>query len=754
MRCDGSACKELVRGFWGGGGIFHVGGGPQRTSNPRRNRSPRGAVVALAVALTAAGVPNASARAQSATRASPASVTQLAAIAGEEDARGLVGLTATTAALSDPDPRLRRAAVRALGRLQSVRHLDAIIAVLNDGNAGVRTEAATAIGQALQEFRGSRADNSTEISRATSALSSRALTDTGVRGATARTLGRIPYNDSLHARRGEGAIIGLLGRDIMAARVRAQSSAVLEGVLHGLYSLARARRSLGAPSAGAVAVMRSALSYRGSAGAPEPAARVRRLALLGLSAAGHVSPVDVRAALADRDEQVRRLVMTAQSALTDTALRVSLVRQGLRDRSPLVRHEAARAWRAFTAREGCSPLITAVTDPDPHVVLSAIDGLTSTCADAERALEVLLNLIDTHRSDSPTRARGRSGWHVHAHALVAVARTSPLRARSIVRRDADSGFWAVRVYATRAATILHDTLTLTERATDTNGNVREAALAGLAALAGHSADSLFIRALASPDYHVVREAAGALKGSPQRDAIVAPLFTALERITQERRETSRDPRMALLERIGEAGEARHADRLEQYRTDFDSSIAMRAATILSGWSGRSVQAEPRPLARTSEAIEPLLSGEWRARFTMAATSGGGSFEITLFPREALFTVARFVRLSRAGYYNGLTFHRVEPGFVIQGGSPAATEYVGDGPFMRDELAARSHTRGTLGISTRGRDTGDAQIFVNLMDNFRLDHDYTVFGEIVRGRDVAERVMEADVIEKVEIVSSR
>jgi cyclophilin family peptidyl-prolyl cis-trans isomerase len=74
--------------------------------------------------------------------------------------------------------------------------------------------------------------------------------------------------------------------------------------------------------------------------------------------------------------------------------------------------------------------------------------------------------------------------------------------------------------------------------------------------------------------------------------------------------------------------------------------------------------------------------------------------------------------------------------------------------MRDELGLRSHTRGTVGISTRGRDTGDAQIFVNLVDNFRLDHDYTVFAEIVRGRDVVDRIQEADVIERVEILAPR
>jgi cyclophilin family peptidyl-prolyl cis-trans isomerase len=74
--------------------------------------------------------------------------------------------------------------------------------------------------------------------------------------------------------------------------------------------------------------------------------------------------------------------------------------------------------------------------------------------------------------------------------------------------------------------------------------------------------------------------------------------------------------------------------------------------------------------------------------------------------------------------------------------------------MRDEVGLPSHLRGTLGISTRGRDTGDAQLFVNLTDNFRLDHDYTVFGEIIQGREVAEGVIEGDVIERVDVVRVR
>jgi cyclophilin family peptidyl-prolyl cis-trans isomerase len=123
----------------------------------------------------------------------------------------------------------------------------------------------------------------------------------------------------------------------------------------------------------------------------------------------------------------------------------------------------------------------------------------------------------------------------------------------------------------------------------------------------------------------------------------------------------------------------------------------------------------------------------------------------LFGDEAPATIARFVRLARQGAYNGLTFHRVVPNFVIQGGSPGANEYMGDGPFMRDEVGLRTHARGTLGISTRGRDTGDAQIFVNVADNPRLDHNYTVFAEVTTGMDVVDGILEGDVIERVDVL---
>jgi cyclophilin family peptidyl-prolyl cis-trans isomerase len=94
---------------------------------------------------------------------------------------------------------------------------------------------------------------------------------------------------------------------------------------------------------------------------------------------------------------------------------------------------------------------------------------------------------------------------------------------------------------------------------------------------------------------------------------------------------------------------------------------------------------------------------------------------------------------------------VEHDFVLQGGSPSANEYVGYHIFLRDELGTVPHARGTVGMSTRGHDTGDAQWFVNLRDNLRLGRDYTVFAEVIEGIDVVDDVLEGDLIARIEVL---
>jgi cyclophilin family peptidyl-prolyl cis-trans isomerase len=285
--------------------------------------------------------------------------------------------------------------------------------------------------------------------------------------------------------------------------------------------------------------------------------------------------------------------------------------------------------------------------------------------------------------------------------------------------------WQVRMYAARAAGQLRANAVLQQLARDAHDNVREAAIAELVRLKSPDAVSAALDALARPDYQLIITAAGALAAAPDKQRAIDALTAAYTRIAAQRHDTARDALVAIAERLKELG----------------ASVAALPAPASAQNSAKN--AAP---AITAQDLAALTAT--RLRFHMA---GRGAFDLRLLPEEAPVTAAHIARLAREGYYNGLTFHRVVPNFVIQGGSPGANEYMGQGPFMRDEVGLVSHRRGTVGISTRGRDTGDAQIFINLVDLPRLDHTYTVFAEVVAGMDVVDAIVEGDVIERVEIV---
>ena len=143
-----------------------------------------------------------------------------------------------------------------------------------------------------------------------------------------------------------------------------------------------------------------------------------------------------------------------------------------------------------------------------------------------------------------------------------------------------------------------------------------------------------------------------------------------------------------------------------------------------------------------EELEDATHTSARVEFTH-----GKILRIGLNPDVAPLMSVRFLRLARAGYYNGLTIHRIVPNFVDQGGSPGANEYVGDGPYVRDEISLLGNTRGSVGLSARGRDTGDAQFYFNLVDSPRLDYEYTVFGRVGRVDDM-DRILEGDTIKSI------
>ena len=410
-------------------------------------------------------------------------------------------------------------------------------------------------------------------------------------------------------------------------------------------------------------------------------------------------------------------------------------------------------YRALGAKnENCDELRGALADNNWHVRLRAADLVTQSCANDA----ALVGVLRTWTKGLPrTAARQRDGisWHAAVHGLTALARAAPAIARAEILYFRTSLNPTVRVYSTRAATTLSDTTTLRKLTSDANDNVKEAAVAGLARVAGHSADDVIIGVLTSSGYQAVRAAATALKATPLRDAALSASIAAAVRLKRDNSETSRDARRALVERIAEFAAPGDWPRIASLGSDVDCTLATFIAElgVKLGDLTTTPHCTPLPITLPADAVRLALGDQSYLRVTMADSSGGGSFIVRLRGDVAPVMAARVLGMAKAGYYNGLTWHRVEPDFVIQGGGTGANEYVGYPRFFRDELGKVPHVRGTLGMSTRGHDTGDGQWFVNLRDNQRLNRDYTIFGEIIEGIDIADGVFEGDVIARMEVV---
>ena len=414
-------------------------------------------------------------------------------------------------------------------------------------------------------------------------------------------------------------------------------------------------------------------------------------------------------------------------------------------------------YRALKAGD-CVPLRGALADSNWHVRLHAADLAGKECASDSLFVKTLIAWV---RSAPPNakRPRGGASWHPAAHGILALARIRPDVARHMLPPIVRNPVPWLRDYAARAAAIVGDTATLRTLAADANDNVKEAAIDGLASVAKHAADDVYLRALLLGEgqrrsgYQVIRAAARALAGSPRKDAVLREALQAASRLKADSSETSRDTRLELLKRIDETADAAHVGPVVLLAEDFDCAVAQAAATIAARFgpaSGTAPRCTKLPILLPPDAVALALGAEQRLRVVIADSSGGGSFVVRLRGDVAPIMAARILELARSHYYDGLTWQRVEPDFVIQGGSPRANEYVGNSRFIRDELGTVPHVRGTVGMSTRGHDTGDAQWFVNLRDNLRLNRDYSIFGEVIEGIDVVDGILEGDVIARIEV----
>ncbi len=151
----------------------------------------------------------------------------------------------------------------------------------------------------------------------------------------------------------------------------------------------------------------------------------------------------------------------------------------------------------------------------------------------------------------------------------------------------------------------------------------------------------------------------------------------------------------------------------------------------------------------TEKAEPAQAGKNRI-VTIETSKGIIKFE--LYEKEAPITTKNFIDLAQSGFYNGLTFHRVEPGFVIQGGDPKGDGTGGSGKTIPLEIApSLTHKIGAVGMArSQDRNSASSQFYIVIGEAAFLDKDYAVFGQVIEGQDVAEKIEVGDKMIKVTI----
>jgi cyclophilin family peptidyl-prolyl cis-trans isomerase len=169
-----------------------------------------------------------------------------------------------------------------------------------------------------------------------------------------------------------------------------------------------------------------------------------------------------------------------------------------------------------------------------------------------------------------------------------------------------------------------------------------------------------------------------------------------------------------------------------------------------------------PTNPPTQPVSRLLypQSEWVTNATAAAIhTTKGDIDIQLYTQDAPKTVTNFATLAKKGYYDGLTFHRVVPGFVIQGGDPngdGSGGYSIYGPTFADELNPNTpsyqagYKQGVVAMANRGPNTNGSQFFIMLADNDQLPKNYTIFGKVTSGMDVVQKIVVGDKMTTIDI----
>ncbi len=262
-------------------------------------------------------------------------------------------------------------------------------------------------------------------------------------------------------------------------------------------------------------------------------------------------------------------------------------------------------------------------------------------------------------------------------------------------------------------------------------------------------EGLIRKQLDAEDIVVRATAAELLSELPPNKANEAALIMALKVALKDRE--LNDATLSTLDALAKQKTIASNEAIKSALNSDDHLVRRRAVALLKtngagDFSARIGTVQSRnTIADYQRAISRIGK---RVLATVSTTKG--PFTIELLPEEAPLTVDSFVRLSQRGYFNNIAFHRVVPNFVIQGGDPRGDGNGGPGYQIRCEINRVPYERGVVGMALSGKDTGGSQWFVTHSPQPHLDGGYTVFGRIVSGMGVVDRITKGDVIRSIKI----
>ena len=617
----------------------------------------------------------------------------------------------------DAEPRLRRRAALAIGRVRLKEGIQPLVATLTDTDPDVRAMAAFALGLI--------GDPSAEPSLVP------LLTDAApiVRGRAAEALGQINATGSAAA---IGTMVAEYGRSAPVKAIQPDDETVpaapeAEAFKLGVFALVRLRAF--EPLAGAVleggrpithwwpvAFAFQRMNDRRASGPllellRGPGRYTRAFAARGLGGQKEASVAkplldllepSAKSGLEVTVAAIRALAQIGARDAVGTLVRIG----GEAGTHPNVRLEAVTALGALGSAEALPLVQDLITDDWPAMRIAAMQAAAA--IDQESFIFVLATL-------EPDR-----DWHVRA-ALAGIL-----------------GTFRPEISTDRLRAMLDDQ----------DKRVHPAVMAALVRQNAPDVGKILLQRLGDPDF-VVRASAASHVGKLKVEGGAAALREAYKAGLPD---SAYAARAAALEALSNFGAPESVETIKGALADKDWAVRVRAAELLAKLEpGFDAESAIRPAPGTPPAAydDPTLLGPEVSPHVFIETVHG-TVELELAVLDAPQTTRNFMNLARKGFFNGLEIHRVVPNFVVQDGDPRGDGEGGPGHTIRDELNERPYLRGTVGMALDWRDTGGSQFFITHSPSPHLDARYTVFGRVVNGMEIVDRLKVGDVIRSIRV----